>query len=81
MQKHINIIGGLINKSQVKVIFVDDKHLLHIMMVRIILSGIVYEPNMDLCLMVYTYQEKEPSSYVISSSRNYERDLVESSFS
>jgi hypothetical protein len=27
---------------------------------------IAYEPNMDLCLMMHTYQEKEPSSYMLS---------------
>jgi hypothetical protein len=27
---------------------------------------IAYEPNMDLCLMICTYQEKEPSSYMLS---------------
>ena len=80
MQKHANIVEGFsIKKSQVKVIFVDET--------LIQIDGqdywlwIAYEPNMDLCLMMHTYQEKEPSSYDISSSRNYGRDLAERLFS
>jgi hypothetical protein len=42
---------------------------------------LAYEPNMDLCLMVCICQEKELYSYVINSSKNYERDLGERSFS
>jgi transposase-like protein len=38
---------------------------------------IAYEPNMDLCLTVHIYQEKELSSYVINSSKNYGVDLAE----
>ena len=67
MQKHANIVEWFsINKSQVKVIFVDET--------LIQIDGgqdyywlwISYEPNMDLCLMMHTYQEKESSSYMLS---------------
>ena len=56
MQKHANIVEWFsINKSQVKVIFVDET--------LIQIDGgqdyywlwISYEPNMDLCLMMHTY--------------------------
>ena len=82
MQKHANIVEWFsINKSQVKVIFVDETLIHSDRWSGFYWLWIAYEPNMDLCLMMYTYQEKEPSSYVISSSRNYERDLAERSFS
>ena len=43
---------------------------------------IAHEPNMDLCLMMYIYQEKGLlSSYVINSSKNYGRDLAENPYS
>ena len=38
---------------------------------------IAYEPNVDLCLMVHISRERELSSYVINSSKNYERELAE----
>ena len=40
---------------------------------------IAYEPNMDLCLTVHIHQEKELSSYVINSSKNYGVDLAKNS--
>jgi hypothetical protein len=67
-----------INKNQVKMIFVNET--------LIQIDGqdywlwIAYEPNIDLCLMVHICQEKELYSYVINSSRNYERDLAENSY-
>jgi hypothetical protein len=42
----------------------------------------IWEPNMDLCsMMMNIYQEKELSSYVINSSKNYRRDFTENPYS
>jgi transposase-like protein len=75
MQKHAEIVDRFrINKNHVKMIFVDET--------LIQIDGkdywlwIAYEPNVDLCLMVHIYQEKELSLYVINSSKNYGRDLA-----
>ena len=76
MQKHAEVVDRFrINKNHVKMIFVDET--------LIQIDGkdywlwIAYEPNIDLYLMVHMSQEKELYSYVINSSRNYERDLTE----
>jgi transposase-like protein len=57
MQKHANIVEWFsINKSHVKVIFVDET--------LIQIDGkdywlwIAYEPNVDLCLMVHISRER-----------------------
>ena len=81
MQKHADVVDRFrVNRNQVKVIFVDETLLIQI-------DGkdywlwIAYEPDMDLCLMMHIYQEKELSSYAINSSNNYGRDLVENPYS
>jgi hypothetical protein len=81
MQRHANIVEGFsINKSQVKVIFVDET-LLQIDGQDYYWLWIAYEPNMDLCLMMHLSRERNIFVYVISSSKNYGRDLAERSFS
>jgi transposase-like protein len=56
------------NKRAVKEIFVDETLLK--------IDGqdywlwIAYEPNLNICLMMHIYLEKEPFSYAISSSSN-----------
>ena len=81
MQKHANIVEEFsIKKSQVKVIFVDET-LIQIDGGQDYWLWIVYEPNMDLCLMMHLSRERTVFVYVISSSKNYGRDLAERSFS
>jgi transposase-like protein len=81
MQRHANIVEGFsINKSQVKVIFVDET-LLQIDGQDYYWLWIAYEPDMDLCLMMHLSRERTIFVYVISSSKNYGRNLAERSFS
>ena len=58
MQKHANIVEWFsINKSQVKVIFVDET-LIQIDGQDYYWLWIAYEPNMDLCLMMHLSRER-----------------------
>ena len=74
MQKHADVVDRFrINKNQVKMIFVDET--------LIQIDGkdywlwIAYEPNMDLCLMVHIYQEKELYSYVLSILQRITKEI------
>jgi hypothetical protein len=54
MQKHANIVEWFsINKSQVKVIFVDETLIHSDRWSGFYWLWIGYEPNMDLCLMMF----------------------------